>query len=217
MPDDEWDALEASAKSRKGTISDVTVEGVEEITEIAEITGVGGDAICFDDGREPHTLSEVRNILRSAPDGCEVYTTAPPIKGLLDALCRAEDKMAAAKAEYDAIARDIGALAPVEIGEWKIVSPTSEVFITRPEKWSWDKDKLASKFSVDADAPPCVKYEVNVNKKKFLAMPVEEQAPIREALTIRPGPPKLTVARHNTGETDAGPDVDLDDAFESPF
>lgn len=76
---------------------------------------------------------------------------------------------------------------PEDVGEWEIpFEDSGRVKVVAPEKYDWDKDKLAEIFG-DDPLPECVSQNFTVSKRLYDAADVSVKDKLREALTIKRG------------------------------
>lgn len=84
---------------------------------------------------------------------------------------------------------------PEEAGEHAIqVNETTTLHVDLPEKWEWDKERMAETFP-PGSAPDCVKVNYTVDKRAFEAAEPHVRAVLETMLTIGVGSPRFKVER----------------------
>lgn len=96
------------------------------------------------------------------------------------------------KLREQAIEDSIWTRTPDQPGEAVVDGKQLSFLVTRSEKWSWDSDKIATKI-VTVPVPEHIKVKYSVDKKKYLALPAQDQHDLLDALERGPGKPSVKV------------------------
>lgn len=82
---------------------------------------------------------------------------------------------------------------PDEPGEYSIDLPNgTQVVVTIPEQWAWDKKLLAEIYPPTA-LPDCMSASYTINKERYEASSDDVKMVLRDALTIKCGPARVKV------------------------
>lgn len=79
-------------------------------------------------------------------------------------------------------------------GEVKKFTQNYEVTVTRAERWSWDQGALREIYG-EEPLPDFIRRSLNVDKRRFRALPESEQVALRHALTRTLTGPKVKVIK----------------------
>ena len=108
---------------------------------------------------------------------------------------KASIKLEEIKDKLDYLKAQILSELPEDCGEWEIpFEDSGRLKVTVPEKYDWDKEKLADMFG-DDDLPECVSKNFTVSKRLYDAADVEVKDKLRDALTIKRGSTTVKVLK----------------------
>lgn len=99
------------------------------------------------------------------------------------------------KLEEQELTDKIWTLTPDEPGEFFVAGDQYSFTVSRSELWKWDSSKIEAKLALPA-LPDYVKATFSVDKRKYLGMDKTEQADLHDALTTKPGAPRVKVKRN---------------------
>lgn len=116
-----------------------------------------------------------------------VPPASPRRIGLAEALFRVREQLAALEAAEDEILAELTKEVPPDPGAYELPAGGYVIRAERAETWRWDKKKLEEMFA-QGDVPPFVKRGVSIDREKFEALPIGEQALLLPLLKRRAAP-----------------------------
>lgn len=153
----------------------------DDLTEGA----VDEDAVRADEAerRAVETISTADLLDRAA-------VVADELKNQRDMIDALKKGIATNEAELARVAKQIAPGQTEAVFEHK----GRRVKVTDTERWKWDKEGLEARFGGEEELPPYVTRSFTVRKPVYEKLPEDQQAELREFLTIEGGSPKVDVS-----------------------